>query len=241
MIGIISDGTSDFDVLKKLTRAIFEKHHKANLNDSDFCLLDTIKFNSELHRFSKKCKVIENYGIHTAHAKEFIKEIENFLTIAVGILYKRKGESLTNKDVIILNTDSETVLVKTDNYFQEWFYFVYPVLWKAIEHFYEDLMKKGYTYEQIPLILPIIPFPSIEILVRAAMPNYDEKYRNFNAKPDLKQEVWGTDSIPTAYLKGNIQASLEKHIIPQNIEAIYRHIPEARKFIQILSFNLKVD
>ncbi len=237
MIGIISDGTSDFDVLKKLVQAIFEKHHRS-LNDTDFYFLEKIQINNKIVDFSKECKRTKNYSIHSIHSKEFIKVIERYLTNALGILQSQKFESLTNEDIIILNTDSETVLGKTDNYFEEWFYFIHPILWKAIEHFYDSLVKIGYTYEQIPLILPLIPFPCIEILVRAAMPNYKEKYRSFNAKPDLKQEVWGTDSIPIAYNKEYLQQTLEKYIIPQNIESIYRHIPEARKFIQILSFSL---
>lgn len=238
MIGIISDGDSDFDVLKKLTQAIFEKHHQKNILDEEFYRFSKTKVNDKLTRFFDKCKKTKDYNIHADHSKEFIQAIEGFLTIAFGTLAKQKGEFLTNKDIIILNTDSETVMKKTDSYFEEWFYFVHPILWKSIEHFYDNLTKAGYSYEQIPLVLPIIPFPCIEILVRAAMPNYDEKYRSFNAKPDLKQDVWGTDYIPDAYENESISMTLEDYIIPQNIESIYRHIPEARKFIQILSFNL---
>lgn len=237
MIGIISDGDSDFHVLKKLIEAIFEKHHKKNSSEEEFYRfnnIDTVKLVQDYFQTCKK----EGYGLHHKHTTQFIEDINEFLGTAFLKLANEKGTYLTNQDILIFNADSEIILGKTDSYFEEWFYFVYPVLWKAIEHFYDKRTKEGYTYEYLPLILPIIPFPCIEILVRAAMPNYKEKYRNFNAKPDLKQEVWGTDSIPIAYNKEYLQQTLEKYIIPQNIESIYRHIPEARKFIQILSFSL---
>jgi hypothetical protein len=238
MIGIICDGESDFDVLKKLIQAIFEKHHKDNLTDNEFYRFDKIKTFDITQSYFDKCRK-EGYGLHQRHTDEFIEEINNFLEIALYKITKEKGKPISNQDIIIFNADSEIIMGKNVSYFKEWLYFIHPVLWKAIEHFNDELIQKGYSYEQIPLVLPIIPFPCIEILVRAAMPNYDEKYRSLKAKPELKQEVWGTYHIPTAYNEGMIQATLENYIIPQNIEAIYRHIPEARKFIQILSFNLK--
>ncbi len=239
MIGIISDGKSDFDVLKKLVQAIFEKHHQKNILDEEFYRFDKIKTFDAMQSYFDDCKR-KGDGLHANHTEQFIKDINEFLGTALYRLTKEKeGNNITNNDIIIFNADSEIIMGKNLDYFKEWLYFIHPVLWKAIEHFYEKLIFEGYSYEQIPLVLPIIPFPCIEILVRAAMPNYDEKYRSFNAKPDLKQDVWGTDYIPDAYENGSISMTLEDYIIPQNIEMIYRHIPEARKFIQILSFNLK--
>ena len=237
MIGIISDGKSDFDVLKKLVQVIFEKHHQKNILDEELYRFDKIKTFDAMQSYFDKCKK-EGYGLHQNHTDEFMKDVNGFLAEAFYKLSKEKDNNITNKDIIIFNADSEIIMGKNVDYFKEWLYFIHPVLWKAIEHFYEKLILTGYSYEQIPLVLPIIPFPCIEILVRAAMPNYDEKYRNFKAKPELKQEVWGTDDIRTAYKNEYIPMTLEDYIIPQNIESIYRHIPEARKFIQILSFNL---
>lgn len=239
MIGIISDGQSDFDVLKKLVQAIFEKHHQKTILDEEFYRFTKMKSFDAMQTYFDKCKK-GGYGLHQNHTDEFIKEINGFLVEAVYRLTKEKeGNNITNQDIIIFNADSEIIMGKNVDYFKEWLYFIHPVLWKAIEHFYEKLILRGHSYEHIPLVLPIIPFPCIEILVRAAMPNYDEKYRSFKAKPELKQEVWGESHIPTAYDNGYISMTLEDYIIPKNIEAIYRHIPEARKFIQILSFNLK--
>ncbi|WP_338793441.1 hypothetical protein [Bernardetia sp. MNP-M8] len=240
MIGIISDGDSDFDVLKKLVQAIFEKHSQKNISDEEFYRFDKIKTFDAMQSYFDDCrKKQKGYGLHDFHTKEFIKNIIEFLVTSFYKLTQEKETPINNQDIIIFNADSEMIMGKNTAYFEEWLYFIHPVLWKAIEHFYDKLVLAGYSYEQIPLVLPIIPFPCIEILVRAAMPNYDEKYRNLKAKPELKQEVWGVDTIPTAYKNGYIAMTLEDYIIPQNIEMIYKHIPEARKFIQILSFNLK--
>jgi hypothetical protein len=237
-IAIIGDGQSDYDVLKEFIKAIFIKHQHIELQDDSFLYLDSIKTHDAMEKYFDRSKKENIYGLHTTPAKDFIQNILGFLGTAFFGLSK-ENKSVSNRDIIIFNADSEVTLGNDSAYFEEWNYAIHSVIWLGIERFYEKLSKEGYSYENLPLILPIILFPCTEILVASSMEHYNETFRSFKAKPDLKMKVWGTDHIHTAYEEGFLQEVVKEYIIPSNLQKIYQNIPEVRRFIQILSYSSK--
>lgn len=220
-IAIIRDGYTDYRVIRQFVSAIFEKHHAVSLTDEHFFDFEDLNIGSPIQQYIRKTK----------HADELKKSIINVLYAAVGNFHSAG-------DLIILNSDAEKTLGQKDNYFQGWAYSLYGVVTSAIDEFYDNNIAWGHNYEKLPLILPLILFPSSEILVAATMYDFNkENFRNLKPKPDLKQKVYGTDSMNEAVKSGKLDEVLSAFVIPESLGDIYREIPEARKLIQILSFS----
>jgi len=115
------------------------------------------------------------------------------------------------------------------------------VIYLAIDKFYNGMVIKGYGFKDLPIIIPLILFPSIEILVAACyLSDADKgKMRELKAKPDLKIKVWDTESIPVAIETGKIDEVLQLCFNNGNasLDEIYKSIPEARNLIHILSLS----
>ena len=115
------------------------------------------------------------------------------------------------------------------------------MIYLAIDKFYNGMVIKGYGFKDLPIIIPLILFPSIEILVAACyLSDADKgKMRELKAKPDLKIKVWDTESIPVAIETGKIDEVLQLCFKNGNasLDEIYKSIPEARNLIHILSLS----
>ncbi|MFN0203913.1 MAG: hypothetical protein ACKVTZ_20500 [Bacteroidia bacterium] len=235
-IAIIRDGHSDFLVLKHFVSAIFEHHHLIELTENDFLEFEHLNITNALSKYISKAGK-ENYALFSAPAKELRSELNTVLFTAYKKFSNEKGKTLCNQDVLILNADAEKVLGVKQNYFTDWAYAMNNTLWLAVEEFYHKMVENGYDYQQLPLILPLILFPSSEILVAACMHDFNkEDFRSFEAKPTLKQKVYGTDNIPNALESSILQETLALYVVPESLSSIYRELPEVRKFMQILAF-----
>jgi hypothetical protein len=236
-IAIIRDGFSDYCVLKYFVSAIFEYHYSAKLTEDNFFDLEQLNISNAVAKYVSKSAEDKNYGLYSKNADQLRSEITGILFTALKKFEREKEVGLCNKDILVINSDAEKILKHKHNYFNEWAYILNGILWFAIEKFYEEMVKKNYTYENLPLILPLILFPSSEILVASCMYDFNRgNFRELKAKPDLKCKVYNTDNIPKAIQTGKLNEVLSTFIIPEAIKDIYKEIPEARKFIQILSY-----
>lgn|GEM_PF-976187 len=240
-IAVIRDGHSDYCVIRQFVSAIFEHHHSVKLKYDDFFEEDVLNISDPINRYiDKSDKKNADYTLYGKHADELKNEVFIVLHTAFNKLSKEKGIFFSNQNVLIVNTDAEKILNKKDSYFEKWAYTLNAVLWLAIEEFYNKMTEMGYAYESLPLILPLILFPSSEILVAACMYDFakeKENFRSLKAKPDLKQKVYETDSIPRAFRTGKLLEVLSAFVVPDSLQDIYKQIPEVRKFMQILSFS----
>jgi hypothetical protein len=239
-VAIIRDGYSDFLVLKKFVTSIFQHHHLVELEDDNFFEFDNpLTITDALSNYIRKADK-ENFDIFGNYAKDLRREIGSILLAAYNRFPKEKDTYLTNKDILILNGDAERILGSKQKYFEKWAYSINSIIWLAIEEFYDKMVEQGHDYLQLPLILPVILYPSSEILVASCMDDFDKtNYREFNAKPALKQKVYETNSIPEAIENGTMKEVLDTFVIPESLSKVYKDLPEVRKFIQILAFEVR--
>ena len=235
-IAVVRDGPSDYRVIRQFITAIFKQHHSIDLNDSNFIDLD-LRINDTMARYIDTADKTEDYSLFSKHAKELRNGVSTVLYTALGRVRREVGD-LSNKDVLIVYTDTEKKLQAKNRYFEQWACTLNSVLWLAIEEFYEKMVNQGYEYEHLPLALPLILFPSSEILVAACMYDFKkENFRTLEAKPALKQKVYGTDTIPSAVQSGKLEEVVSTFVVPDMLKDIYREIPEARQLMQILCFT----
>ena len=207
------------------------------MEDDNFFEFESLKITDALSKYFDKNKTTD-YSLFGNAAKEFRNTLCSILFTAISKFEKEKECLLTNKDILIVNGDAEHILGNQREYFKEWAYTINSVIWLGIEEFYNKMVEKGYSYENLPLIIPIILFPSSEILVASSMDDFNKvNYRSFNAKPALKQKVYDTESIGEAITSGRLQEVLDTFVVPESLSKIYSDLPEVRKMLHILTFK----
>jgi hypothetical protein len=239
---IIGDGYSDYVVLRQFVLAIFNgmPANEIHLNFPDYNLLKSLNIERSVNKFVKRTNQSNDYKLFGEPVTEFKEEVVDTLINILKFLQK-KNLQLSHRDLLIISSDSEKPLGSQHNYFQEWAYSLEAIFWLAIDDFYHQMVKQGYDYQYLPNVLPLIFFPSIEILVAAATEeshDFDRQCRCLKAKPDLKQKVWGTDSIDEALKSGMLHGVLEAYMIPEALDKVYKNVPEVRRFIQLLGFEI---
>lgn len=234
-IAILRDGYSDYLVIKKFISTLLNKHRNEIIDDSVMLDLETLNITTPLVKYLDKVSTSNNHSFFSKEAQTLIDEL-------IGVFYgcyskvAREFSEVSNKSIIVINSDAERLLMQRQNYFNEWAYNLKGILYYSIERFYEGMVSQGYNYENLPYYIPLIPFPSSEIIVASCMYNVtNENLRSYRPNPSLKIKVYQTDSIPSAIESGNLMSTLEKYIIGENINEIYREIPEARMLIHSLT------
>ena len=226
---ITRDGGSDFLVLKYFISSIFLNERNIQLSDDNFV-------DSEMNIGASIGKFLDAKNKSDDIKKQRIKELEKRI-IQTLVVIVSKGVS--NKDIIILNADTENKLECKEKYYEEkWINQFYLTVYFAIDKFYERMIEQGYTFEDLPAIVPLILFPSIEILVAACYLQDSEKIkmRTLKANPDLKKKIWEETDMKFAIENGKVSEVLEICFTGKNdsLKDIYKHIPEARNLINIL-------
>ncbi len=243
-IAVIGDGYSDFLVIKKFIESVFEEYHKVNLKKDDFYHLKGLTINNELSKYIQKANK-EKYPLVDEYATQYRKDISTILWTALKKFEDEKGSELTNKDVLVLTSDSEHVLgkIKSVQHRDNFLFSIGAVTWFAIEEFYnKKVLHECTNYKNLPLILPLIFSPSSEILVAACSEHFEkDRCRDLKPNPDLKVKVYGSANIPYIITNERLERVLHERITPENLKMIYKFLPEIRKVMQILTFAPSVN
>jgi len=93
------------------------------------------------------------------------------------------------------------------------------------------MIRQGYGKENLPLIIPIVPFPSTDILIAVA--SGKARYYGKNAR-DLKKMLYDTTDLRTIGIEDFEELAL-RHITSERINLIFERIPESRFFVNFLS------
>jgi hypothetical protein len=145
------------------------------------------------------------------------------------------GRHISNKDIIILNTDAERKLANADRYFDEWAAILPKLVTYGIERFYHYLAIEGYNFEYVPLITPLLLFPSTDILIKAAKSADGSNFAGYAKSPSqLKMELYGTTDLRRV-TPDQFKIKALKFLTREGLGSIYRHLPEIRFFLHIIA------
>ncbi len=149
------------------------------------------------------------------------------LESAIFKFEKHIGKPLSCRDRVILATDAERKLAHKDRYFEEWAWVVPRLLEQAIEKWYHYRIGHGYARADLPVVLPVVFFPSIDVLVAAAKDAFDPR----GLRPaELKRRLYGTDDLRSVGPDRFGEMGLNC-ITPEGIENIWKMVPEVRLFL----------
>ncbi len=229
-IGVIGDGATD--------RAIFLKIAEVILSSDSLTTVELNRQNNlhdcvERYWNAAKKKKEKEYYLPSQHATQLQNDVTNILRGAFADFENRVTSIISNQDILLVTTDAEILLSKPEDYFQEWAFSIGKIFMGAIDKFYNIKTIEGYRCEYLPLVIPIVTFPSTEILIAAAK-NISNSY---GKKPsELKILLYGTDDLATLSEEELKEKALD-FITPDSIQRIFSCVPESRIFIQMLSFG----
>ncbi len=225
-IGIIGDGPTDRIIFTKIVECILtEEDLSKELIDCNIIELQRQKIFDSIQEYVN------------AEKKNLSPNPQHLVNSVTGVLLSGFDElinqvELCNCDIIILTTDSEQVLKMPDDYFNYGIK-LFHILSEAAIKFYGGVLARSYPQDNIPLVLPIITFPSTEILIAAARGLKIADY--YGKKPlELKQMIYNVPDDRTVSDE-DLKSKALDHITLKGIENIFKNIPESRHFIQTLS------
>ncbi len=243
-IAIVRDGSTDFKILKTLVKEVVFSETGIEISDESFIdltELTSVKLDGAIKKYIKLADTTQKRGVYDEPAtklkneiilvlKKVVKEIEDRYYISTG--------SFSNCDLLILNDDSDKKLSVSKDFLNEWAYSVVMIFYLAVQEFYEEKISQGYTFRNLPIILPLIFFPSTEILVAAFRHNDDfDLYRNQDA-PALKQMLYGTNNLKTLQEDEFSELAL-RFINSTLLEQVFAKLPEIRVFLYQIIASLK--
>lgn len=232
-IGVIGDGSTDRLIFIEIVKAIMVGESLEN--HLNFVELERQSLRVYVDKYWREANRRDEYYLPGEPAKKLQRMVANELTGAFRDFEDRVGfGELSNRDILLVTTDAEKSLNNPELYFEIWAFGLSKILTGAIEEFYRIKITQGYSCEYLPTVITLASFPSTEIFVIAAK---DMAQRHYGKKAkDLKRILYGTDNLRTLE-DGDLQEKALKFINRESINLVFRHIPEARLFIQTLSFS----
>jgi hypothetical protein len=236
-IASVGDGATD--------RAIFRNISECILSDWDqnpvtlnYIELSRQNIHDAVERYCKEVNKI-NSGCYLTgeQASQFKKSVTNTLYTAFTEFEKEVGP-ICNRDILLLTADTEQTLSAPDDYFKDWRFSISKILVGSIEEFYRAKAREGYTHEHLPVVVPVVTFPSTEIFIAAAKIDPKKLIKDaYGKKPgELKTLLYGTKELKTLSDEDFNKKALD-FINTESIGRIFQNVPESRTFIQTLSLG----
>lgn len=222
-VGVIGDGATDRLILLKMVECAVPW-------DVDGYELLRQSFRDAVDRYWSDSDRAEDCWFPKKPALDLRKAVSGVLHGAFYEFQSMVG-SFTDHDLLIVSTDTERHLRSSDLHFSCWVLGFTKIFISGIEHFYHNILNQGYGKENLPLIVPILPFPSTDVLVVAAK-NETECYGR-DAR-ELKEMLYDTTNLATIPPEDFEELAL-RHITLDGINLIFEQVPESRLFINFLS------
>jgi hypothetical protein len=162
-------------------------------------------------------------------------EILNVLLSAYSELSHNASRPIKSYDIILINTDAERHFVHEDRYFEPWAQTLVRAILTGVDRFYHVKIQHGFTYDDIPLVLPLILFPSTDVIIAAArsVGSAGEGPCHGHSARDLKQRLYDTDELSRLSTEDFTNKAL-KFLTPVGCARIYSLVPETRLFFRHL-------
>ncbi len=236
-IGVLGDGTTDREIISHLITVLLEGTNNST-NKVETVLLNRQNMRDNIDKFwiEYQKESTGKSGLLNDSCKRLENAVVNVLYGAVEDFKNTIGRDLNRKDMIILSSDAEKYLINKDAYFDEWAWMLEKIVHRGIEKYYHVLSGWGYAVDNLPLIIPIIPFPSTEIIIASARAASGETIiiRGKQAR-ELKKTLYRTYNL-NSLEKGQLRKFALSYLTNDCIKDIYKDVPEIRTLFQTLYY-----
>jgi hypothetical protein len=224
-IGIIGDGPTDRKIFGAMVKSILTE-------DTDLIDCNIVELQRQnIHDFVEKYINLQEKNL-SVNRQNLVKSIGAVILAGFEELLNEVTNNISASDLIIVTTDSEIVFSQPENYWERGAN-LFHILIDAVNWFYEIALNRGYPQDNIPLVLPLITFPSTEIIIAAARGLNTVDF--YSKKPiELKNLLYNL-SKDGRVSDRHLEEQALNFLNVRGIEKIFQYIPESRYLIKCLS------
>jgi len=234
--GIVADGATDGEILSALVQQALSGDSR-NLRPTETIFLEPLKLRHFVDKFWDGFDREARPDLACKAATDLSQDVLGLIFKAVDALKVRIGRPCCCKDLLILSADSEKPLRRRDDYFSDRLWALPRILWGAVERYYHSMASRYYQIDKSPLIIPLVTFPSTDIIIAAARTADDGRFDGHGCRArELKMRLYGTDKL-RQLRRQDLQKKALRFLNSTGITRIHRHIPETRLFLHILSWH----
>jgi hypothetical protein len=232
-IGLIADGPSDKAILAQLTGAAFNHYSQSTQYVSNYIELRQ-NIRDAIDVYWRKATQSNEYFFPAEHANDLLKKVVGILIQAYFDMAKEVNQ-ISNRDILVCHSDAERHFHASDNFFRHPYLSLYTIIVSSTYKAYDSLAQLGYPRSSLPLILPIITFPSIDIVIAAAKEQHGFQFvgRNKNAR-ELKMSLYSTENI-SVLTEDEFQSLALQYIDNTCFDSLFKHLPEMRPLLSYFS------
>jgi len=225
-LGIVADGPTDQEIMARFLKTLVEPTGpcEERIIGKNLSIL--------MKQFRDKASRAGQYGLFDKPAVKLRKGVVSLIHSAVGEFRDAISRDLYHSDVLVLSTDAEWP-VKTEEWHEvERIVVIYRILDGAIAEFYNAPHNRG-NWEYLPLIVPLVLFPSTDVLIAAAK-RVSFEFRGMKAT-DLKQKLYGCSDLNQLRADGLKRMALD-YLTQDACTQIYSSVPESRTLLRTLTW-----
>ena len=229
-LGVVADGPTDQEIMARFLKSLFEPTGacEERIIDKNLTIL--------MQQFRDRASRTGQYHLFQKPAVKLRKGIVNVIYSAVVEFRDAISRDLSHSDVLLLSTDAEWP-IKAQNEWHEIERIVvfYRIFDGAISEFYDAPGNRA-NWEYLPLIIPLVLFPSTDILIAAARSDHDANFDFRGQKAQwLKQNLYGCSDLSQLGLD-DLEKKALSHLTFEACKRIYSSIPEARVLLRTLTW-----
>ena len=223
-IGIIADGSTDLEVISRFSECILESSIKCESIQMKFSFRDSID------KYKQEASSNDHFGLFDQPALDLRRSIITILHSSIKEFQNLIPRPLKSNDLLVLNSDSESVIRDQDAYFEQWALVLTKIFYTAIEEFYH-ISRYNFTFAYVPLILPLVLFPSTDILI-AALKYNGGNFTYHDKKPrELKRILYGVENL-RQLSEDEFKRKALDFIDLGTLDNVYTNVPESRLFLK---------
>ncbi|MBM3474683.1 MAG: hypothetical protein FJX75_15575 [Armatimonadetes bacterium] len=227
-VGTIADGATDHQALHASVRsAVPDRESLIAIR-----LGQTIR--DQVNEFGRGCSTAGRRWFCDTPAERLRQRVVAALIAAMDELQSHAHRAIGPRDLIVLSTDSEQSLRSRQASLEDHSVLLPAILMRATEEFYERRVGWGYQRDVLPLVVPFVTFPSIDLVVAAAKVPAGESFAHwYGLRPrQMKRELYGVEDLRLLPAIEFGERGLA-HITREACGAIYQRVPAARPLLRI--------
>lgn len=231
-LGVVADGSTDRAILSHLFQTILP----GRFCSEPFMLSQNLR--GIVDNFKSAIAKTDTPFFCSNASSDFRKSVIALIFSALTEFKANSGRDLNHNDILIINTDSESFLNSSDTFFnEEWSIILSRILFLAVEEFYHKIVSFHYQFSSIPLIVPIMLFPSTDILVAAAKSfNQRDILLHGHKASELKRHLYGVTDL-RLLREDDLNRLALSYITSDSCESIFLKIPEFRLLFKLLHWG----
>lgn len=226
-IGVVADGATDREIMARFLKSILERTGPCQE------VMTGKSLAPPMSEFRDKSSRTGQYGLFDKPARKLRKAIPRLIHSAVREFRDAIPRDLSHSDLLVLSTDAEWPIQALEDWHAcPRIVTMYHIFDCAIAQFYNEPGNRQ-NWEYLPMIVPLVLFPSTDVLVASAR-GASFEFRGMKP-PDLKHKLYGCTDL-SQLRPDDLETKALRFLTSDACNQLYADLPEARTLLRTLTW-----